>query len=95
MSIDKILTLVRIPHPTVFSQVRSGECILIPGNVVVIERVVQTGHLTKYMTDNYEWIAKAFAGKSVHGQGRDHVIENIFHQVPVRPKVCRTRYSNC
>jgi hypothetical protein len=61
------------------------------GKAVLIERLEQTGHLPKLMADNYEWIAKAFAGKSVHSQGREHVIENLFHQVPVCPRVSRTR----
>ena len=78
-----------------FAQVRHGECILVPGKVVVIERLEQTGHLPKYMIDNYEWIAKTFAGKSVHGQGRDLIIEYLFHQVPVCPRVCHTRCSDC
>jgi hypothetical protein len=46
----------------VFSEVKHGECILIPGNIVVMERMEKTRNLPKYMTDHLDWIGSTFAG---------------------------------
>jgi hypothetical protein len=46
----------------VFSEVKHGECILIPGNIVVMERIEETRNLPKYMTENLDWIGSTFAG---------------------------------
>jgi len=44
-----------------FTRVRNGECILIPGNKVVFERLEETGHLPQYMNNHYAWISRSFA----------------------------------
>jgi hypothetical protein len=44
----------------VFSEVKHGECILIPGSIVVMERLEKTGSLPKYMTDHLKWIGSTF-----------------------------------
>jgi hypothetical protein len=46
----------------VFSEVKHGECILIPGSIVVMERMEKTGSLPKYMTNHVDWIRSTFAG---------------------------------
>src|SRR6266566_4858257 len=46
----------------VFSEVKQGECILIPGSVVVMERLKKTGSLPKYMNDHLNWIGSTFVG---------------------------------
>jgi hypothetical protein len=46
----------------VFSEVEDGECILIPGNVVVMERLERTSNLPKYMKDHVNWIESTFTG---------------------------------
>jgi hypothetical protein len=46
-----------------FSDVKRGECILIPGNIVVMERMEKAGHLLKYMTDHLDWIGRTFITK--------------------------------
>jgi hypothetical protein len=46
----------------VFSEVKHGECILIPGNIVVMERMEKIRDLPKYMTDHLDWIGSTFAG---------------------------------
>jgi hypothetical protein len=45
-----------------FSEVKRDECILIPGSIVVMERMEETGSLPKYMTDHLKWIGSTFAG---------------------------------
>jgi hypothetical protein len=44
-----------------FSEVKRGECILIPGSIVVMERMEKTGSLPKYMTNHLDWIGSTFA----------------------------------
>jgi len=46
-----------------FSEAKQGECILIPGNVVVMEGMEKTGGLSKYMNDNLNWIRSTFTGE--------------------------------
>jgi hypothetical protein len=46
----------------VFSEVKHGECILIPGSIVVMERLEKTGSLPKYVNDHLNWIGSTFAG---------------------------------
>jgi hypothetical protein len=46
----------------VFSEVKRGEYILIPGTIVVMELMEKTASLPKYMTDNFNWIRSTFAG---------------------------------
>jgi hypothetical protein len=45
-----------------FSEVKQGECILIPGSVVVMERMKKTARLPKYMDNHLNWIGSTFAG---------------------------------
>jgi hypothetical protein len=45
----------------VFSEVKHGECILIPGSVVVMERLEKTAGLSEYMDDHVKWIGSTFA----------------------------------
>jgi hypothetical protein len=45
-----------------FSEVKRGECILIPGSIVVMERLEKTRNLPKYMNDHLNWIGSTFAG---------------------------------
>jgi hypothetical protein len=49
----------------VFSEVKSGECILIPGDVVVMEDLEEMGILPQYMDSHIEWIKNAFARSSL------------------------------
>jgi len=46
----------------VFSEVEDGECILIPGSVVVMEYAEKISHLPKYMKDHVNWIESTFTG---------------------------------
>jgi hypothetical protein len=45
-----------------FSEVKRDECILIPGSIVVMERMEETGNLPKYMDDHLNWIGSTFVG---------------------------------
>jgi hypothetical protein len=45
----------------VFSEIKHGECILVPGTIVVMERMEQTGSLPEYMHDHLDWIGSTFA----------------------------------
>jgi hypothetical protein len=45
-----------------FTEVKHYECILIPGSIVVMERMEETGSLPKYMDDHLNWIGSTFAG---------------------------------
>ena len=47
-----------------FSEVKRGECVLIPGSIVVMERMEKTGSLPKYMSDHLNWIGGTFASVS-------------------------------
>jgi hypothetical protein len=47
----------------VFSEVEDGECILIPGSVVVMEYAEKISHLPKYMEDHASWIESTFTGR--------------------------------
>ncbi|KAN0102362.1 hypothetical protein V8E52_012022 [Russula decolorans] len=51
----------------VFSEVEEGECILIPGSVVVMERLERTSFLPKYMKDHVNWIESTFTGRDKKG----------------------------
>ncbi|KAN0120919.1 hypothetical protein V8E52_004188, partial [Russula decolorans] len=51
----------------VFSKVEEGECILIPGSVVVMERLEKTSSLSKYMEDHVNWIRRTFSGRDREG----------------------------
>jgi hypothetical protein len=48
-----------------FSEVKRGECILIPGKFVVKEGMKKTGSPSKYMNDNLNWIGSTFTGDNV------------------------------
>jgi hypothetical protein len=54
----------------VFSEVEEGECILIPGSVVVMERLKRTSFLPKYMKDHVNWIESTFTGRDKKGSVR-------------------------
>ena len=43
-----------------FSEIQHGECILIPGSIVVMERINKTGNLPKYMDNHLNWIGSTF-----------------------------------
>jgi hypothetical protein len=45
----------------VFPEVKPGDCILIPGRIVVTERLEETGDLPEYMNDHLSWIVSTFA----------------------------------
>ena len=45
-----------------FSEVKRGDCILIPGSIVVMERMKKTRSLPKYMTYQINRIGDTFAG---------------------------------
>ena len=46
----------------VFSEVKNGECILVPGSIVVMERLEKICSLPKYMNDHLDWIGRTFVG---------------------------------
>jgi hypothetical protein len=64
-----------------FSDVKHGECILIPGNFVVKERIKKTGGLSKYMSKHYDWIKSTFTGDN----GSVHRICALFSSVLTIP----------
>ncbi|KAN0120920.1 hypothetical protein V8E52_004189 [Russula decolorans] len=43
-----------------FSELEEGDCILIPGSVVVVERLEMTISLSKYMEEHIDWIESKF-----------------------------------
>jgi hypothetical protein len=48
-----------------FSDIKQGECILIPGDDVELERLVETVGLPGYMDGHLSWIRKTYAGQFV------------------------------
>jgi hypothetical protein len=50
-----------------FSEVKRGECILVPGSIVVKERMEKTASLPKYMNDHFKWIGSTFADDAGDG----------------------------
>jgi hypothetical protein len=66
-----------------FSKVEDGECILIPGNIVVMERMKETGSLPKYMNDHLKWIGSTYAGD----KGFVRRICTLFSSLPTIPQL--------
>jgi hypothetical protein len=58
----------------VFPKVDEGECILIPGSVVVIERLEKTTALPKYMEDHVNWIESKFTGHEGYQFSRESLM---------------------